>query len=549
MVFDMKKDDVVILAATFLVGIMVIVFAIMFVFIGNNMDKLVSDNVKCSETSFVEEEKKEDNDLSEESNADADNVTSDNSVEGMYEEIKKRILSEDEVDLVVEDTTIHEVEYESTYVNTVELVPSTREKREAVPMEDVSMENFTAGFVGREKCVITITTINEEEQEAKVSVSVPTEVFLYNVENKASNSCEIQVEIEGTTSIVKSIGWSCEDSVSLDFSRTSGEKTTVQRKSNFTGDREIKVWISYFNAQGISETEEIPITVHVLNMTDQTSRLYDKNGVALYKDIEGEQPAYLADYGGQGVFYGAVKTTGWQEIDGETFYFTASGWPVTGMQIIGGTRYTFDENGVLVSNVGERGIDVSRYQKEIDWEQVAAEGINYAIIRCGFRGASSGQLVEDSYFRRNIEGATNAGIKVGIYFFTQAITEQEAEEEAMMALALTRDYHLDMPIFIDSENAKNGRANDLDKEARTRILKAFCETIIKGGQMAGVYASKYWYYDKLNADELEQYSIWVAQYSPVCNYKGKMDYWQYSSKETVNGIEGYVDMNIVYTNR
>lgn len=545
----MKKDDVVILAATFLVGIMAIVFAMMFVYIGNHTDKLVSDSVVSSETSFVEDVKNEETDSNEESSIDTQLVTNEESVQEFYEEIEKLIVSEDEVNLVVEDTTIHEVEYESTYVNTVDLVPSTREKREIVTRNDISTANFMTSFVGKEQCLVTITTIDDDAQEAQVSVSVPKEVFLYNVENETSNSCELQVTIEGDTSIVKSIGWSCEASSLLALSKTSGENTVVSRQSDTIGDKEIKVWISYFNAEGVSDTEEIAITVHVLSMTDSETRLYDKKGIALYKDEEGEQPAYLADYAKQEVFYGAVKTTGWQEIDGETFYFTAAGWPVTGIQIIGGTRYTFDENGVLVSNAGERGIDVSRYQKDIDWEQVAADGIKYAIIRCGFRGACSGQLVEDSYFRQNIEGATSVGIKVGIYFFTQAITEQEAKEEALMALALTRDYHLDLPIFIDSENAVKGRANDLDKETRTRILKSFCDTIIKGGETAGVYASKCWYYDNLYADELEQYSIWVAQYSPVCNYKGRTDYWQYSSRGKVKGIEGYVDMNIVYTNR
>lgn len=541
----MKKEDIIILVATFLGGVMVLAFTIMLVFIGNHTDELVSETAKSTETNFVLEESQDR--VYEETGAGQEEIALPEYQ--TYEEIEKQILTEDEVDLFVEDTAIHEVEYESTYINTMELVPSTRDKREEVPADKVSRENFTTSSLGDEKCVVTISTVNREGLEEQVNISVPNEVFLYNVDNQRSNSCEIRVDIEGEASMVRSIGWSSDDSSVLDFSRTSGEKTTVRRQSDFTGNRSVTVLISYFNAEGISDTEELNITVHVMNMTDQSSRLYDKNGVALYKDMEGKHPAYLADFREQEMFYGAVKTTGWQNIDGETYYFTASGWPVTGIQIIGGTRYTFDENGVLVSDVGERGIDVSRYQKVIDWEQVAADGIDFAIIRCGFRGSRSGQLVEDSYFRRNIEEATKAGVKVGIYFFTQAVTEQEAEEEALMALALTRDYHLDLPIFIDSENAVNGRANDLDRDTRTRILKTFCETVTRGGSTAGVYASKYWYYQKVNADELEQYVIWVAQYSPVCDYKGKMDYWQYSSKESVKGIVGNVDMDIVYTNR
>ena len=194
----------------------------------------------------------------------------------------------------------------------------------------------------------------------------------------------------------------------------------------------------------------------------------------------------------------------------------------------------------------EKGIDVSLYQKEIDWEQVAASGVTFAIIRCGFRGAVTGKLVEDSYFRRNMEGAKAAGIRVGVYFFTQAISEEEAIEEANMVLSLCKNYTLDLPIFIDTENAVDGRANGLDNRTRTNYIKKFCDTIQSNGYTPGVYASKNWYYEKVYAKELENYCNWVAQYSDVCDYEGKKDFWQYSSKEQINGIQGNVDVNIRY---
>ncbi|MBR5317656.1 MAG: glycoside hydrolase family 25 protein, partial [Lachnospiraceae bacterium] len=167
------------------------------------------------------------------------------------------------------------------------------------------------------------------------------------------------------------------------------------------------------------------------------------------------------------------------------------------------------------------------------------------IIRCGFRGSASGRMVEDSFFRRNIEGAIAEGIDVGVYFFTQAINEKEAIEEADMVLALCKEYELDYPMFIDTEKGPNGRANGLDKETRTRVIKAFCERITEAGHRAGVYASTSWYRNQLNAKELEQYCIWVAQYNVECTYKGKADYWQYTSKGQIAGIEGYVDMDII----
>ena len=213
----MKKDDVIILAATFLVGVMVIVFTIMLVFIGNHTDKLVSDTVQSSETSFVVEETAEGTGEGSSVSRDgtgADSRSEENQLAGdgdlssqrKLEEIEKLILSEDEVDLVVEDTAIHDVEYESTYVNTIELVPSTKDEREQVPADEVSRENFTAGRLGEEKCVVTITTVNKEGLEEQVKVSVPTEVFLYNVDSPVSNSCEIQAAIEGEASMLRSIG-------------------------------------------------------------------------------------------------------------------------------------------------------------------------------------------------------------------------------------------------------------------------------------------------------------------------------------------------------
>lgn len=198
-------------------------------------------------------------------------------------------------------------------------------------------------------------------------------------------------------------------------------------------------------------------------------------------------------------------------------------------------------------SLGAVGVDVSRYNQEIDWEKVAAEGIEYAIIRCGYRGSSSGSLVEDPLFRTNIEGAKKAGLKVGVYFFSQAITEREAVEEASMVEALCKYYTLDLPVYLDSESAGGaGRADALSTKERTDICKAFCKTIENAGHSAGVYASKNWLNTKLYADELEIYSIWMAQYSEEPTYQGSYQIWQYTSKGTVDGIPTKVDLNIRY---
>ena len=193
------------------------------------------------------------------------------------------------------------------------------------------------------------------------------------------------------------------------------------------------------------------------------------------------------------------------------------------------------------------GIDVSKWQKEIDWEKVKADGIDVAIIRCGYRGSASGCLVEDPYFEQNIKGATAAGIKVGVYFFTQAISAVEAVEEASMVVSLIRDYELDYPVFIDTESAGgNGRADALDKETRTEVCEAFCATVRNAGYQSGVYASRNWYNKMVDVDHLERFVIWLAEYRKVPLYEGYYHMWQYTSKGKVDGIEGNVDLNISY---
>ncbi len=193
------------------------------------------------------------------------------------------------------------------------------------------------------------------------------------------------------------------------------------------------------------------------------------------------------------------------------------------------------------------GIDVSKWQGEIDWEKVKNDGVEFVIIRCGYRGYTKGTLIEDPMFAQNIKGATAAGLKVGVYFFTQAINEVEAVEEASMVVSLVRDFDLDYPIFIDTESAGgNGRADGLDVEARTKVCDAFCATVQDAGYKSGVYASRNWYYERVEAEKLEDYVIWLAEYRSIPLYKGYYQMWQYTSKGKVDGINGNVDMNLSY---
>lgn len=439
-----------------------------------------------------------------------------------------------------EDIREHSIEVESTYINTTELLPSLWKKREKVAKERVDISGFPDSYALNDKKTITL---------GKAQVGAPKEVYLYNTRIEKSSSYKVTLSVEDPDSVIKSIGWVSPNSVDISLSAQAGESSVISYVgTNFSGTVPISIIITYAPEAGRTVTEELTFDVIVENVSYANEQLKDLQGNLLYLNANGEKPAYVSDYASKDYFYGEIKTTGWQEIDGSKYYFNGNSDPVKGHQIIGGLPYEFDDNGVLLSDVGEFGIDVSKWQKDIDWQQVAASGVDFAIIRCGFRASQSAQLVEDPYFRTNVKGALANGIKVGVYFFTQAVNEKEAIEEASMAIAMSQGYDITLPIYIDSEAVPNGRANDLDRATRTRCLQAFCETVNNSGFEGGVYASKNWYYDQLYADSLEQYNIWVAQYNTECNYKGKADFWQYSSKETIAGIVGYVDVNVVRKN-
>lgn len=188
----------------------------------------------------------------------------------------------------------------------------------------------------------------------------------------------------------------------------------------------------------------------------------------------------------------------------------------------------------------KRGIDVSNWQKNINWEKVKAAGIEFAILRIGY-GKKSTQ--KDKQFERNFTECKRLGIPVGIYLYSYALTEKAAIEEAKNCLNWLNGRKLELPIYFDIEDKTQ---EGFSKEILTNICKAFCSEIEKAGYWAGIYANKYWLTNKLNRSELERYTIWVAQYSNANTYAGKYDIWQYTSSGKVDGIEGRVDLNYMY---
>lgn len=245
-----------------------------------------------------------------------------------------------------------------------------------------------------------------------------------------------------------------------------------------------------------------------------------------------------------------TERTGWHTIDGAQFYFDPTTHKyVTGSAKIGSSTYLFAEDGKLCTLAG--GIDVSKFQGSIDWKAVKAGGIEFAIIRAGYRGwGSAGSLNEDPTFATNIKGAKAAGLRVGVYFFSQATTEEEAIEEASLCIKQVRaaGVGLNYPIYFDSEygnSNKTGRADGLTKAQRTACAVAFCETIRSAGYRAGVYASESWFAGQLNFSTVSRYSIWNAHYG-VAQSGIHCDIWQYTGKGRVPGISTDVDMNYSY---
>ena len=197
--------------------------------------------------------------------------------------------------------------------------------------------------------------------------------------------------------------------------------------------------------------------------------------------------------------------------------------------------------------VSHKGIDVSKHQGNIDWTKVAADGVEFAFIRVGLRGyGTEGKLVEDEYFEQNIKGALQAGIKVGVYFYSQAITDAELLEEANLVLEKVKPYNVELPIVYDVEKVSGGkgRANDLSVEERTRLTALFCQTIQDAGYKPMIYHNMEMGTLMLDLSQLESYDKWFAYYNDELYYPYAYKVWQYTEKGAVDGINEEVDLNI-----
>lgn len=247
----------------------------------------------------------------------------------------------------------------------------------------------------------------------------------------------------------------------------------------------------------------------------------------------------------------APAYSGWRTENGKTYYYAQdTNKKVTGLRSIDGKLYYFDANGVKQDNV-TFGIDVSKYQSGLDWDKIKKSGVSFVIIRIGYRGyGAAGNLVKDPMFEEHFTNARNAGLKVGVYFFTQAVNEAEAQEEADGCNWALNGRMLDYPIFYDTEASTaprgTGRADGLGVEDRTKCAIAFCERVKELGYKPGVYASTTWYRKRVDYNTLRsRYTIWNAHYGVSASPIG-CDMWQGTRTAHINGYSGELDANISY---
>ena len=227
--------------------------------------------------------------------------------------------------------------------------------------------------------------------------------------------------------------------------------------------------------------------------------------------------------------------------------------PLEGMPVNPYDREAFfvDSRGrVLYEKDGKKartGVDVSTYQGDIDWSAVAVDGIDFAIIRLGYRGYTEGGLLMDQNFEKNLRGALDAGLEAGVYFFSQAITPEEAEAEAAYILNAIEGYEITGPIAFDWEPIAPGsgaRTDGLDNDVLTQCAGAFCAKIKSAGYQPAVYFNQSLGYLRYDLRELTEHTLWLAEYDTAPDFYYHFDLWQYSHTGQVAGIEGSVDLDL-----
>lgn len=450
-------------------------------------------------------------------------------IQGSHQEIKIEAVLVDTVKYIASSTKKVDAVYDLTKAAPLKTEVGaaysvTKDVKDEIPAE--TPEEGQAPESGE--------TEEGEGIERKASLSVNKSAVIFSG-NPSLDTVELAFSSENVEKVRESFEGSA---ITLE---KKDSETYVLKAGDVKEDTAVKVT---FQGTPVGGTEPISITCEV-KVIGCATQLKSVDAKELFMDAAGKTPATVADYDEKKSYYrlkeeGYTIYYGWQNINGQRFYFDENGKFVTGKQIISGVEYRFGSDGVLLTK--GYGIDVSKWQGNIDWAQ-ASKVISFAIIRCGFRG-TSGRIAADPYFDKNIVNAKANGVKVGVYFYSRATNEVQAVEEASLAVSMAKKYGISLAIYIDMEDdCQLG----LTTEQRMAVIRAFCTTVQNSGFSAGVYANKNWLTNYLKTDTLSgNISIWCAQYNTKCTYTGRYDIWQYSSKGSVPGIQGNVDMNISF---
>ena len=432
----------------------------------------------------------------------------------------------------------------TNYTGTATYKVATKNDKIATATVDANGKIAVKGVAAGDTTVTATVTMGSVTKTLELAVKVTAKMAI------TLDKTAVTVYPKSTATVTATVSGS--GTVTASSSDTNIATVSVNGKTiTITGVKAGSATITAVYKEGNSEVKATcTVKVGTSNpREDKTTVLKDTSGRELYVSDGNNQYrlAHYADYYTSSKFYikEATRYTGWQTLDGKVYFFKADGDKVTGEQVIQGAKYNFASDGSLVVGSGTMGIDVSKWNGTIDWNAVKNSGVSYVIIRVGYRGSSQGALIEDPKFKTNIKGATAAGIKVGVYFFTQAVDEVEAVQEASMVLDRISGYKISYPVFLDVEGS-GGRGDAIDSATRTAVCKAFCNTIKNAGYTPGIYANKTWLSSKMDAGALSGYKIWLAQYAKTPTYTGRYDLWQYRSNGKVSGISGNVDLNLSY---
>lgn len=208
--------------------------------------------------------------------------------------------------------------------------------------------------------------------------------------------------------------------------------------------------------------------------------------------------------------------------------------------------FFMDEKGRPSYPGAKLGVDVASHQRQINWQRVREDGVEFAILRIGFRGNTEGGLIVDESFAQNYVEARRAGLLVGVYFYSQATSEEEALEEADFVLKLLDGVPLELPVFYDWEEAAQGRTGGFAGSAVGAWALAFCKSIEAGGYRAGVYFNQRYGYSIMHLENLTDYSFWIAEYQDSQSFGYQTDFWQFTGSGHVDGIDVIVDLDLMY---